>query len=199
MKLKTTIATAIAAIALVSLSACTPVASDEPALEKGQAVDTSGQPVVEEAETVPEECLDAFNDGEKIDSLLSEAIMSASRAVGYAIDLDHVGLDEENATLEELVPQVEDARTNYAVAAAVCESAEPPQSCVDALTSSEEVDDLLTEAIESASRTLGYALDLNTSAIEEETAVIEELTPQIEQARTDYKASATSCRTSEGA
>lgn len=202
MKLKTTISSAIAAIALVSLSACTPVASDEPALEKGQAVDGGGQPVteqVEEVEAVPQECFDAFDDAEEVDDILTEAIYLSADAIGYAIDLDVAGLDQVNADLEELVPQIEDARTGYSVAASVCESAEPPTSCTDALGSAEDIDDKLTQAIDSSSRSIEYAIDLNTAGLEEETAFIEELTPQLEEARINFAAQSSACRTNEGA
>ena len=200
MTIKTGLASLAAIASIALLSACTPVASDSPALEKGQPASQEKAVTQEEPEApaVPQECLDAFDDAEDIDSILTEAVMVSADAVGYAIDLDSAGLDQVNADLEALAPRLEDARTDYSVAATVCESADPPSVCTDALGSAEDIDDILSQAIDSSSRSIEYAIDLNADGLDEETALIEELTPKVEEARINFAVQSTDCRANEG-
>jgi len=188
-------AVAFASVAL--LSACT--ASDEPALEKGQPA--GGETVVEQqAEpAVPAECGEAFDHAVDISDILADALEISADAVGYAIELDYMGLDEANVDLEALVQPLQDAREDYDAAAATCKLAEPPQVCLSALTSAEEVDDLLSQGLDSASRSLQYAVDYNTAGLEEETALIEDLTEDVDVATDDFLTQSTSCELNEGA
>lgn len=199
MNIKKAVVTVAIAAALTSLTACT--ASDEPALEKGQAVDNEGQPVIEEqaAEAVPAECGEAFDHAVDISDHLADALEISADAVGYAMELDYTGLDEANADLEALVQPLEDARNDYNAAAATCKLAEPPQVCTDALNSAEEVDDLLSQGLDSASRSLEYAVDYNTAGLEEETALIEDLTEDVDVATDNFLSQSTSCELNEGA
>lgn len=188
-------AVAFASVAL--LSACT--ASDEPALEKGQPAGEAPAVEAQDVKAVPAECGEAFDHAVDISDHLADALEISADAVMYAIDLDYNSLDQANLDLEALVQPLQDARDDYDAAAATCKLAEPPQVCTDALGSAEEVDDLLSQGLDSASRSLEYAVDLNTAGLEEETALVEDLTEDVKVARDDFLAQSTSCETHEGA
>lgn|SRR5690606_31343102 len=188
-------AVAFASVAL--LSACT--ASDEPALEKGQPAGSEAVVEQQAEPAVPSECGEAFDHAVDISDILADALEISADAVGYAIELDYMGLDEANVDLEALVQPLQDAREDYDAAAATCKLAEPPQVCLSALTSAEEVDDLLSQGLDSASRSLQYAVDYNTAGLEEETALIEDLTEDVDVATDDFLTQSTSCELNEGA
>lgn len=195
MNIRTGLASLAAIASIALLSACS--ASDQPALEKGQPA-SQEEPIVEEVPAVPQECFDALDSAEDVDSILTEGVMISADAIMYAMDLDAASLDQATADLKVLVPQLEEARTNYSADAAVCESATPPEGCVSALGSADDIDDLLSQAIESSSRSIEYAMDLNVTGLEEETALIEDLTPQVEEARINFAVQSADCRTNEG-
>lgn len=193
-----TLAIVAAAASVALLSGCE--ASDEPLLEKGEPAGQSrsaeqakkadkGEPTPE----VPEECFDAFDDASRVDDLLSQGLQSASRSIEYAMDYDSYGLDEENAKIESLIPKAEDARTDFAVAAAVCETGGAPEVCVDALDDAEDIDDYLSEALQSASRALGYTLDYDGQALDEETELLRDIQADLEQARSDFDDNSFEC------
>lgn len=188
-------AVAFASVAL--LSACT--ASDEPALEKGQPAGEAPTVETQDVKAVPAACGDAFGYAADISSLLGDALDISSEAVGYAMALDSEGLDRTNADLDALVQPLEDARNDYNASASTCKLAEPPQACTDALDSAEEVDDLLSQGLDSASRSIGYAADLDTAGLEEETAIIEGLTDDVIAVTDDFEAQSTECTANEGA
>ena len=188
-------AVAFASVAL--LSACT--ASDEPALEKGQPAGEAPTVETQDVKAVPAECGEAFDHAADISEILADALEISADAVMYAIDLDHNGLDQANLDLDALIQPLQDARDDYNAAAATCKLAEPPQACTDALSSAEEVDDLLSQGLDSASRSLEYAIDLDTAGLEEETALVEDITEDVDVATDDFITQSTSCELNEGA
>lgn len=206
MNTRTALASVAVALSLIGLSACT--ASDEPALEKGQevneeghgVVDNNGEPVHKSDHTpVPKECGEAFDHAADVSSILGDALDTSADAVGYALDLDYVGLDQTNEDLEGFVQPLQDARTDYATAASTCKRADPPQDCVSALGSAEEIDSLLSQGLDSASRSLQYAIDYDADGLDEEAAVIEDLTEDVKVARDDFITQSASCNITEGA
>lgn len=190
MNIKIASAITLSAAALtVALTGCT--ASDEPALEKGQPVNEVEQQEAKPA--APQECLDAISDAEEIDDLLSQGVESASRSIDYALEYDLDGLDEETAVIEGLTDDVAIVKDNYLVAAAVCETSNPPEACTDALRSGENVSELLADVLDSSSRVLGYTLDYNGPAIDEETELLKGIQIDLDKARADFDSQSTEC------
>lgn len=193
MNIRTTLASLAAVTSIAALSACG--ASGSPALEKGQPVDGRS---VTKTQSAPEECQDAFDSASDVSMILADALDISAEAVGYAMDLDHISLEQANNDLDALVQPLEDARTDYQVSAAVCESGNPPPACLDALSSAEDVDRLLSDGLQSASRSLQYAVDLDVAGLDEETAYVEGLTAEVEIATDDFHSQSTECTATEG-
>lgn len=183
--MKTSPLAALAAIASIALlSACGAPSTEQ----TGEA----------EANQTSEACADAFDSANDVNEILGEAIEISSDAVGYAGSFDSVSLEQANTDLEALVTPLQDARDAYQVYAAVCESSEPPQVCLDALNSADEIDSILSEGLQSASRSLQYAVDLDTAGLEEETALVEDLTDDVMLARADFESQSAKCTATEG-
>lgn len=105
MKTATAIVSAIAALTL--FTGCTATSAAPPPAEGGAAV-------------VPQECLDALDDAEHLDTLMGTAIDSAGRAMEAAAIWDDAAIDEETAAIEELTPEVHATRASFEANAATC-------------------------------------------------------------------------------
>lgn len=71
---------------------------------------------------------------------------------------------------------------------------EAPQACIDALDNAEDLQGLLVDALDSASRAMEASSRFDATAIEDENDYISDLTPQVGDARIAYDNAAAECR-----